>query len=226
MALVSTAGAVACQISASPACPLARRTRVQARPAPLTVTLCAAGASGPSLPTNASSVSPAAAVWKAGVVSAPRPCTLSCACMTKQVIGGAGFCTVTVTGADGPTLPLVSVAWAVRTCEPSDARVVSHWMAYGGEVTSPPSGAPSRKNRTAATATLSLASAATGTWPDTIWPLAGLVMLTVGGILSTGAVALVTSTAARFHWSAVGAVSLRVMRWPAAEPGDPGDSVP
>src|SRR5215471_3483397 len=58
---VSTAGAVARQISASPAWELARATRVQVRPAPLTVTDWPPLA-GPSDSTKASSSSPAAPV--------------------------------------------------------------------------------------------------------------------------------------------------------------------
>src|SRR5215472_7007146 len=59
---VSTPGAVAFQISASPACELARATSVQVRPAPLTVTDWPPLA-GPSDSAKASSSSPAAPVW-------------------------------------------------------------------------------------------------------------------------------------------------------------------
>src|SRR5215467_10707887 len=151
-----------------------------------------------------------------------------------------------------PTLPLVSVAFALSVWLPLVAVVVSQFTAYGGEVTGLPSGWPSRRNCTDATATLSLAFAATGTVPDSVWFAVGLVRLTVGGVVSAvwvgvgvgvvgvgvgvvgvgvgvvgvgvGVVGVgvgvppppdSTSTAARFQWSPVGAVSLSVTVWPA-----------
>src|SRR4051794_10744954 len=55
---VNTAGAVAVQISASPNRAAARRTRVQVRPAPEIVSVCALTAAGPSDAANATSRSP------------------------------------------------------------------------------------------------------------------------------------------------------------------------
>ena len=52
---------------------------------------------GPSVATKATSVSSATAVLRAGVLTAPRPWTDLWAWRTKQVMGWAGFCTVTVT---------------------------------------------------------------------------------------------------------------------------------
>src|SRR5215471_12996075 len=117
--------------------------------------------------------------------------------MTKQVIGGAGFCTVTVTFGEVPTFPLVSVAWADSVCVPFEAFVLSHWMAYGAVLTGLPSGVPSRKNWTDAMGALPEALAATGTVADTVSLATGLAMPTVGGtvIAEEG----MTSTAAIFH---------------------------
>src|SRR6516165_6460346 len=101
--------------------------------------------------------------------------------------------------------------------------VVSQFTAYGAAVTGLPSGEPSRKNCTEATATLSDAFAATGMAPETVCPAVGLMMVTVGGVVSGGGGGGggepepgTTSTAAKSYWSAVGAVSVRVTAWPAA----------
>src|SRR5207249_1410624 len=163
---------------------LLRLTSVQVRPAPDTVTVCLVVPPGPSDPTKATSVSPAAAVWKADVVTAPIPCTLVWTSMMKHGWGGAGFCTVTCTLVAVPTLPLVSVALALSVWLPLVAVVVFQVTAYGGEVTGLPSGWPSRRNCTDATATLSLAFAATGIVPDTVSFAVGFVRLTVGGVVS------------------------------------------
>src|SRR4029079_4365466 len=72
-ALVSTAGAVAVQISATPRDVAARCTRVQVRPAPDTVMFwLLAPVAGPSDPISAMSTSPAAVVFSA-TVRAPVP---------------------------------------------------------------------------------------------------------------------------------------------------------
>jgi hypothetical protein len=114
VALERTVGAVACQTSASPGWLFARLTSVQVRPAPLTVVCCCPDPVGPSADTKARRTSPAAAVWNVGVVTVVLPCTLTSACITKHVIGGAGFCTVAVTLLDIPISPAVSVAFAER----------------------------------------------------------------------------------------------------------------
>ena len=67
MALVSTAAALAAQISAVPAWALARRRRRQVSPPPVTFeNVCAPPADGPSEVMKASRSSPGAVVEKAG----------------------------------------------------------------------------------------------------------------------------------------------------------------
>ena len=61
-------------------------------------------------------------------------------------------------------------------------------MEYGDAVSSAPRAAPSSRNCTPATPTLSLAVAETVTAePETVAPLAGAVIETVGGVVSDGA---------------------------------------
>jgi len=74
--------------------------------------------------------------------------------------------TVTVTGADVVWLPAASRATAVSVCEPSLEAVVSTEIEYGAEVSSAPSAAPSPKNRTPTTPTLSDALAEIVTVPS------------------------------------------------------------
>src|SRR5438477_583236 len=81
-----------------------------------------------------------------------------------------------------------------RVWTPFAVVVVSQATAYGALVSSAPRAAPSRKNWTPATPTLSAAVAVTDTGPETVAPLAGAVMLTLGGVVS--ALATVTLTAA------------------------------
>jgi hypothetical protein len=69
--------AVAFHTSLSPDCPFSRFTSVHVSPAPVTVAVCRPDPAGPSEATNASSCSPAIAVWNGGVVTVPLPCTLS-----------------------------------------------------------------------------------------------------------------------------------------------------
>src|SRR4030095_16222754 len=76
----------------------------------------------------------------------------------------------------------VSLATAVSACGPSAIAVVFHEMEYGAAVTSEPILTPSTLNCIPATATLSLAVAATVTVPLTVAPAAGAVIATVGGI--------------------------------------------
>src|SRR5439155_27238 len=91
-------------------------------------------------------------------------------------------------------LPAASRARAVSVWIPFPAVVVFHATEYGALVSSAPRAAPSRKNWTPATPTLSEAVAVTATGPETVAPLAGAVMLMVGGVVS--AFATVTVTAA------------------------------
>src|SRR5258705_6099373 len=104
--------------------------------------------------------------------------------------------TVTVTAAEVVALPAASRARAVRLCAPSPAVVVFQAMEYGALVSSAPWAAPSTKNWTPATPTLSAAFAAIVVVPLTVAPLAGAVTDTVGGVLSPPPLDTVTLTAA------------------------------
>src|SRR5216117_237239 len=102
--------------------------------------------------------------------------------------GGALLATVTVTGAEGVLLPAASRAIAVILCEPSLAVAVFHETEYGAVVASAlPLIPSSSRNCTPTTPTLSEALAVTVTVADTVWPLPGEVMLTVGGVVSAAA---------------------------------------
>src|SRR6202035_2667952 len=92
--------------------------------------------------------------------------------------------TVTVTAAAVAVLPAASRATAVSVCEPLLALVVFHETEYGAVVCSTPKLAPSRRNCTPATPTLSDALALTVTVPETVAPFAGAAMLIVGGVVS------------------------------------------
>ncbi len=99
--------------------------------------------------------------------------------------GGALLATVTVTGAEVVLLPAASRAIAVILCEPSLVVVVSKEIEYGAVVSSVlPLVPSSSRNCTPTTPTLSEALAVTVTVPFTVAPLAGAVMLTVGGVVS------------------------------------------
>src|SRR5215831_7868894 len=116
-------GAPAAQISASPDCPLERLTSVQVSPPPLTVTVWRPAPDGPSLPTNATSVSPAAVVENPCVVTAPWPVTVT----DLSTVGAGpppppppGDGTVTVTGTAVAMLPFESVARALSVWLPGE----------------------------------------------------------------------------------------------------------
>src|SRR6185503_19906545 len=94
------------------------------------------------------------------------------------------FETVTVTAAAVAVLPAASRATAVSVCVPLLAAVVSQETAYGVVVSSAPRLAPSRRNWTPATPTLSDALTVTVRVPLTVAPVAGAVMLTVGAVVS------------------------------------------
>ena len=96
---------------------------------------------------------------------------------------------------------------------------MSQRTAYGGLPTGDANGRPSTRKRTERTGTPSWTTAVNGMGPDTTWWGAGLTTESSGG----GAEAGVTSTAAMFHWSVVGAVSSIVTGSPAAVlvPEDP-----
>src|SRR5438132_12353250 len=90
------------------------------------------------------------------------------------------FATVTVTVAAVVVLPAASRATAVSVCDALLAVVVSHAIEYGAVVSSTPRFAPSRRNWTPATPTLSDALAVAAVVPVTVDPPAGAVTLTGG----------------------------------------------
>src|SRR5262245_50630572 len=92
---------------------------------------------------------------------------------TSDVVGAA---TVTATEVLVIVLPAGSRATACRTWLPGVTFVVSQTAAYGIDVTSAPRGAPSTKNWTPTTPTLSDAIAQTETRLKTVDPAAGAAM--------------------------------------------------
>src|SRR3989442_15412506 len=80
---------------------------------------------------------------------------------------------VTVTAAEVVRLPAASRATAVSVCEPLLAVVVFHDIEYGAAGSSPPRLAPSNRNCTPTTPTLSEALAVTLVVPPTVAPGAG-----------------------------------------------------
>ena len=115
----------------------------------------------------------------------PRPSLKAHPATSPAGAGGAELETVTVTELlEVPRLPAVSRALACRVCTPFDAVVVSHVIEYGAVVSSAPRPAPSSRNWTPATPTLSLALAETVTFPETTEPAAGAVTEAPGGVVS------------------------------------------
>src|SRR2546426_557345 len=106
--------------------------------------------------------------------------------------GGALFETVTVTPDDVLVFPAASRATAVSVCDPSGTAAVFQLMEYGEAVSWAPRFVPSSLNCTPATALLSLAVAVTVIVPETVAPEAGLVIATVGGLVSPGGTEYVT----------------------------------
>ena len=92
----------------------------------------------------------------------------------------------------------------MSVCEAFDAVVVFHDTVYGVAVSSEPRLTPSSWNWRPATPTLSEAFADTVIVPDTVDPPVGLVMETVGGVVSGVLLLTVTVT------------GLEVVRFPAA----------
>jgi hypothetical protein len=102
------------------------------------------------------------------------------------VSGGGAFDTVTVTGAEILELPAASRATAVMLCAPLLAIAVFQEAEYGAVVSSAPKLTPSILNCTPMTPTLSEALAVRLVVPETVAPEAGVVMLTVGSVVSGG----------------------------------------
>src|SRR5438045_4225636 len=92
--------------------------------------------------------------------------------------------TVTLTAALVAEFPAASLAMAVMLCVPLAAAVVYQEVVYGEAVSAAPTLLPSIWNCTLATPTLSEAFALSVTLPETVAPLEGAVMLTVGGVVS------------------------------------------
>src|SRR5439155_10339763 len=117
----------------------------------------------------------------------------------KMTVVGAGLLTVTVTAAEVVRLPAASRATAVSVWLPLVTVVVSHVFVYGPAVSSVPRLAPSTLNCTPTTPTLSLAVAETVTAvPDTVAPVAGAVIETVGGVGSGGPLGAKTTSTQKF----------------------------
>ena len=80
------------------------------------------------------------------------------------------------------TLSAASYAVTVIVCGPGALGTVQFWLH--GAAVSVPTGAPSTTNSTRVTAALSAALTVIGTVPATVAPFAGLVIATVGRVVS------------------------------------------
>src|SRR3989442_186233 len=111
--------------------------------------------------------------------------------ISPAVGGGASLDTVTVIMSEAYWTPTLSVATAVRVCEPLSTVVVFQETEYGALVSSAPRLTPSTLNWTPTTPRESspVTLALTGTVPVTVDPEAGEVIVTInlpGGGGSTG----------------------------------------
>src|SRR6266436_2656665 len=102
------------------------------------------------------------------------------------MVAAAALLTVTETAALVVVFPAASRARADSVWAALVAVAESHDSEKDGPGCSAPSAAPSSRNCTPATPTLSEAVAVTVTTPDTVAPELGAVMLTVGGVVSGG----------------------------------------
>src|SRR2546425_1040131 len=142
-----------------------------------------------------------------------------CSCGSVDGLASvAALLPVTVTVADVVVLPAASRATAVNEWLPFDVVVVSHANEYGLVVSSAPRLAPSNVNCTPATPRLSDAFADTVTLVETVAPLAGAVIDTLGGVGSAG-IGERVSQIVRVYRSPAGALSLIVTPLPAAPGG-------
>src|SRR5216117_2877129 len=91
-------------------------------------------------------------------------------------------------------LPAASRARAASVCEPLALEVLFQEAEYGDVVSSAPRLAPSSRNCTPATPTLSDALAVTATVPDTVAPEAGAVRVTLGGVVSAAPASALNAT--------------------------------
>ena len=107
-----------------------------------------------------------------------------------SVVSGGGVVvleTVTVIAKEVRVLPAASRATAVIVCVPFVASVVFQVPEYGAVVSSLPRLMPSTLNWTPTTPTLSWALATRVILPETVEPVRGAVMLTVGNVVSGAA---------------------------------------
>src|SRR6476620_10524993 len=106
-------GAGAVQISASPNCVAARARRVQVRPAPLIVSVCAFGAGGPSEAAKATSISPGAVVLNAAVVLRPRPSEKIGRSTVGTPVAAGPLDTTSATGLSAATVVPATGVWLI-----------------------------------------------------------------------------------------------------------------
>ncbi len=145
---------------------------------------------------------PAAPLLKAAIsapriTQAPAGLALTAGLFSSIRVAEPPLATGIVTGAELARLPAASRATAVSVCEPFVAVVVFQETAKGAAVASAPRAAPSSLNCTPATPTLSAALAVTAIVPETVAPLAGEVMLTVGGVVSLATAIVIGAEVAR-----------------------------
>jgi hypothetical protein len=126
----------------------------------------------------------------ADTVTVPDTVAPATGAVIETVGGVLSLKSVTLTAALVVWFPAASRATAVREWAAFVADPVFHDVANGAVVTSAPSGAPSKRKPTATTPTLSLAVADTVTVPDSVAPVAGAVIETVGGVVSLNTVML------------------------------------
>src|SRR5437773_1118566 len=113
-------------------------------------------------------------------------------------VGGVvAFPYAAVFGSEVVRLPAASRATAVSVCEPLLAVVVFQETEYGAAASSTPRLAPSSRNCTPTTPTLSEALAVTLVVPPTVAPETGEVMLTVGGVVSLNTVTVTAAEVVR-----------------------------
>src|SRR5207245_2371462 len=102
------------------------------------------------------------------------------------VVSGGVLLTVTVTGEEVVRLPAASRATAVSVCVPLEALVVFQLVDWAAAVSSTPRLSPSGSLSTSTTPTLSEAVDVAVMVPETVEPVAGLLIETVGGVVSDG----------------------------------------
>ena len=126
---------------------------------------------------------------------------------TSPLVSTGGLFTVTVTGWTVVELPAASRAIAVSVCWPFGTVALLQLRVKGALVSSAPRSAPSRRNCTPATPTLSVALAFTSIVPVTVEPPAGAVSETLGALVSAVTVARASFDAAPMFPAASSAVT-------------------